>query len=128
MARTSDSRLRSKAAAVLLLAFTLTACGNIANIGKSRVLDRFEALQDPTGFERVNFDVFNEDTEARFYDRGYVLTWEPETEGQTPEQVLNAFLPVLNDVGYATETIDDTRCTANAVSYTHLTLPTKRIV
>ena len=93
----------------------LSACGNIQAITQSNTERRLEELPDPAGFERIDFQLVNEDLVlegddvVRFrYERGYVVTWTGN--GETPEEVLDAFLPILRSVEYETEQVEGEFC------------------
>ena len=93
----------------------LSACGNIQAIAQSNTERRLEEMPDPAGFDRVDFQVVNEDLvlegddfERLRYERGYVVTWTGN--GETSQEVLDAFLPILRSVEYETEQVEGEFC------------------
>ena len=68
-------------------------------------------MSDPAGFERIGIDLLNDGEFAPRYEGGYEVTWV--ANGESPESVMESFLPVLGDVGYVTLEIDETSCTAD---------------
>jgi len=115
-----SSTMRCSAAAFVLW---VASCGNVANINQATVLDRVETIGDPSGFERVgDIELVDKEAGVRRYEGGYLLTWR--ADGAAPGDVLDALMPVLNQVGYVPEPIAETMCTSEALSVFLLHEPT----
>lgn len=97
-----------------LLVWLLVSCGwtdSPGNVSQGNTINRLEAMSDPAGFERIGIDLLNDGEFAPRYEGGYEVTWV--ANGESPESVMESFLPVLGDVGYVTLEIDETSCTAD---------------
>ena len=96
-------------AALSIVVMALTACGDLGAINQAATLRQLEALEGPPRFERLGIELVDEDTGLQLHRGGYVVNWQ--ARGETPQEVMDAFVPVLRDVGYLTEPFDGTICT-----------------
>ncbi len=63
---------------------------------------------DPVGFSRLGVELVDEETGGLLHQGGFVVSWQ--ANGESPEAVLDAFVPVLADVGNQAEVDSDQRC------------------
>ena len=92
-----------------IVAVFLSACGNIGVINQAATLRQLEALEDPPSFERLGIELEDEDTGTQLHAGGYVVSWQANEE--SPQEVIDAFVPLLRESGYLTEPFEGTTCT-----------------
>ena len=80
-----------------IVAVFLSACGSVAAANQGATLRNLEALEDPPRFERLGIELEDEDTGIQLHQGGYVVSWR--ATGETPQEVMEAFVPVLRDTG-----------------------------
>lgn len=103
MSRWLDGFARGRIEAVLIAALEISACGQgtITRINMDETEAQIEELRDPVGFERTGIELVDEETGNLPHQGGFVVSWE--ANGETPESVLESFLPVLSEVGVLPE-------------------------
>ena len=98
-----------------LFAVAASACGNgtIIRINMDETEAQIEELRDPVGFERTGVELVDEETGILLHQGGFVVSWA--ASGESPELVLESFLPVLGQVGFVPENDPGQLCNARSL-------------